>query len=124
MSSSLHRSSSFAASLRCVDPARSRIFCSSLNDGRQVILGPTEDYMPREEVLRKVTDVDAIICHGKDKADAEVPHDLSYFYSLLSLATCQLHHTSNTPPGEDISLCMWHTAQSMRSGGRGKVGRG
>ncbi|ELR13344.1 erythronate4-phosphate dehydrogenase domain containing protein [Acanthamoeba castellanii str. Neff] len=28
--------------------------------------------MPREEVLHKVTDVDAIICHGKDKADAEL----------------------------------------------------
>lgn len=38
----------------------------------EVILGPTEDYMPREEVLHKVTDVDAIICHGKDKADAEL----------------------------------------------------
>jgi len=46
-------------------------------------LGPTEDYMPREEVLRKVTDVDAIICHGKDKADAEVPPDVPYFYLFL-----------------------------------------
>jgi hypothetical protein len=51
-----------------------------LNDYRQVILGPTEDYMPREEVLHKVTDVDAIICHGKDKADAEVPHGMPYFF--------------------------------------------
>jgi hypothetical protein len=41
----------------------------------QVVLGPTQEYMGRDEVLRLVTDVDAIICQGKDRADAEVtPH--------------------------------------------------
>ncbi len=88
MSSSRHRSSSFAASSRCVYPARSRIFCSSLNDGGQVILGPTEDYMPREEVLRKVTDVDAIICHGKDKADAEVPGVALFLLFIVIYCLC------------------------------------
>jgi hypothetical protein len=38
----------------------------------QVVLGPTQEYMGRDEVLRSVSDVDAIICHGKDRADAEV----------------------------------------------------